>query len=701
MGDKRNYFSCVYLHGLSYISLALVITLVVSYLYGLYYLDYLSYPLGYQADGLFTLAVVQMSVDGNLFLPFSGKLGYPEIRANLLDYYPIPERLFFALWWILAKLTSVFASANIIQVLAHVLPGLSFFYVAKRVSSANLLTFTLSVAYGLAPFIFARGLGHATVGWIFLLPLQVYVLLCLASGQCRTEKYDKTLFIVITAASACLNVYYFLMYLQFLFIFLLREMVRRERRSTLRIFFLLFLAGVVFAISNSPYIYETFTNGSVSLRNLASMELYALKLPELFLPAGYHKISIFSELAQRFYYAPSYIKGEVWSPYLGLVGVFGLLVLLGHQSFEILKRGPGVIHPLAFQILWVIFFSLVGGLNLILGVLQFQYLRATNRFSIWILTAALLYVCILATKGRMRSWIISSISILLALLMVLDLPFPFTKQHRVDVASLVDSDRAFVGEIESKINNPRALVLPAIVFPENGPVGKMLDYDPMRLYLNSNTLAISYGAPKFSGERVTDRLGLDEKIHPSDISVMISAGYNLVIFVKAAFENEFYESNVSILQSVGAVRIADSEYYSAFRLPERVSPSKYGVAEPLMRYTKGWSSVESSDTSFWRWAVSTKPILTIFSPSECGGVVFSGEIQSFGPERMVSISGNGGQTLWSGVVGQQKFPLTMRVPKSDAVIMNIVVSGELEKPAGDNRRLSISLHNVKLSCNEK
>ena len=676
-----------------YFLIAIFVSVITLYQLGLHSWDAFTFPIAYQGDGLNVLALLQMGVDGSVFDPKSDRLGFPE-HGSLLKYYPIPEKLIFVPLTLLSELTSVYIASNLAEVLAHILPSLVFFFIAQKLTKERLVSVVLALAYGLAPFIFSRGLGHITVGWTCLLPAQVYLVNYITYGHLRFEKSEVGLFATTTLLSSLLNPYYYLLYMQFLIMLLFREIFRKETLSSRRILTWILLSALCFLIANGQYVHEKFTGYSSTLRNLASLEVYGLKLPELFLPAGYHKIELFSKWAHASYYSVSFIKGELWSPYLGLVGILALISLGILQTLDILKRGAYTLTPYTFQVIWVALFSVVGGVNLLLGVVGFQYLRATNRLSIWILTVVLLFGCSLIAKYKLPLKRRVTIIGLLVPLIFLDLPAPYSPELRKQIAEVVEKDRIFSRKIEQSLEVPRVAVLPAMDYPENGPILKMLDYTPMRLYLNSDRLNVSYGGPKFLGKRVVDGIGSTEKLGPMNTHFLKANGYNSIVLVKDGFSEIELDKGVMLLNNMNAKLISESDDFIAFSIKDLNRFEDDSVKTlPIAKFLDGWSEPEES----WRWSIALRAKLAILSPKSCTDILIQGSLQSFGASRTVHISANN-VNVWEGQVGQEKKPIKIRVRDAGVSLLDFKISGKPMKPFGDPRFLTISIHDLELDC---
>ena len=105
-------------------------------------------------DTIEVLANAQAFLNGEIapvVQKFVKSLGAP-FAANWNDY-PITEELIFAAMGWLGRGIGLFASANVILLLAHVLAGLSFYWVAKTLSTEQLSALP-GVLFAFSPIIF-------------------------------------------------------------------------------------------------------------------------------------------------------------------------------------------------------------------------------------------------------------------------------------------------------------------------------------------------------------------------------------------------------------------------------------------------------------------------------------------------------------------------------------------------------------------
>ena len=150
-------------------------------------------------------------------------------------------------------------------------------------------------------------------------------------------------------------------------------------------------------------------------------------------------------------------------------------------------------------IAWILAYAVVGGLNGLLGLAGFVWLRATNRTSIWILAVVLLWGATAISRAawtRRRRRSVVAAALLAALTLVDQLPPRTPPQAIRERGAVLASDAVFTRSLEAALPAGAMLFqLPVVDFPEGQPVrGASLDYEHLRLYLHSTQLHFSYGS---------------------------------------------------------------------------------------------------------------------------------------------------------------------------------------------------------------
>jgi hypothetical protein len=568
-----------------------------------------SVPIRYSGDGHLSMAFAKAFMDGDIQLvaqKWVAHLNAP-LTANWNDW-PVTEEIIPALWGWLGRFVGLFAAGNLMVLLCHLLAGLAFWFVGREMNARREYVFMGAVAYSLSHFSFLRGLGHLGLTMYWHLPL-----LCLVSWWAFEEKplvlnsRRGKIALFSSAVAGALNPYFAWIYLQFLGFAILKRLVRRQVRYAVEpvVFVTVVLAVfVVFNLDTFSYRASAGVNSGAIVRNLAGLEVYGLKLPELFLPA-WHRWHYLTEFAQQKYYIPTLIKGEVGSAYLGFVGIIGLVWLVVHGLIELGRGTAGHIHTAWWQVIWVTLYSLVGGLNLILGSAGLILFRGTNRYSIVILTLSLMFLV-----GALSKHIPSRLAPIVVLILVPvilwdQVPMRVKPQMIADTEAVLRSDREFGAALENALpSGSMVFQLPVMPFPEHPQIISMAEYEPFRPYLHTTSLRYSYGTNKGRGDAAwQDRV---TGLPPQELAAQLeAAGFGAVIVNRKGYEDRGMGLTQAFL-STGKKVVADSPDMIAFALLPAVNP-----VLPLGAYfSDGWSNQEAGH----RWAVAKSARIVVQNP---------------------------------------------------------------------------------------
>ena len=469
-------------------------------------------PLVFTGDAIEVFALEKDAAEGHYF-PIVSKLnphlGAPYV-ANWNDF-PFTEDLLWFAGGLITKLIGLFAAANLLALLGHMLAGLSLFIVCRVLRYRWHWAFLGGLAYGLAPYAFCRGLGHLGLTYFWHIPL--CLLVC---GWCWSRRGLEMrggkfwLAVIIAFLTGIQNLYYTNPFLQFLALAGLTQAVRRQPWRKIVAPFVVgtvtVCAVVLMNLDTVLYQLKHGLNLAASARYYHSVEMYALKPLDLVMPPPSHHLKAAREIAQQYVSDQNkrvLYAGEIFAQYLGLFGIGGLLGLLAVTVTRTSCWPPRSIPIQAGQVLWIILYSAVGGGNGLIGQLGFNYFRCTNRYSIYILAIVLIFAVKHLSRAT-RSWSsITVVTIAFALAVVIlwdQLPKQIPAKQIEAVYEEMSSDRAFAREMER--NLPRhAMVfqLPVVKFPESGPIFEMGDYEHFRPYLHTADLRFSYGDDKGRG----------------------------------------------------------------------------------------------------------------------------------------------------------------------------------------------------------
>jgi hypothetical protein len=235
------------------------------------------------------------------------------------------------------------------------------------------------------------------------------------------------------------------------------------------------------------------------VRPYGNLERYALKPIELVLPTPAAGLTPWPSLAAA-YAGGALYRAEMGSAYLGLAGLAGLTWMCLTAFRGYLQKQRGFLPGALLALVWILAYSVVGGLNGLVGAMGFTWFRGTNRFSVWMLALVLLW-----TAGRLSRarWTRRRTASLAAATLATGFAFadqcpPWTSAAQVaEVRKTMASDRTLVQSLETTL--PRGamiFMLPIVDCPEGARVRKATDYEHFRPYLFSTHLRLSYGSDK-------------------------------------------------------------------------------------------------------------------------------------------------------------------------------------------------------------
>ena len=600
-----------------FLALVAVIVIIWCIIYGRTSVTAWNTPVQYRdnvdhrGDATEMLANAQAFLNGEavpVLQRFVKSLGAPFV-ANWNDF-PRTQVIFAAMGW-LGRGIGLFASANAILLLAHVLAGLSFFWVAKTLKYKTAFSLAGAVLFAFSPFIIFRNLGHINVAYYWHVPLFLLVTWWTYSERITLWGRKWWIAAAVSFITGTFHPYYTCIYLQFLGFGVLLHFVRKQWSQAAIAFGLGCLAMAAFLLMNVGTISYSLQHGrnlETGVRGLNELILYGLKVPDLFMPPPYHRWHWWASFGQSRYYLVSGLKGEKWSPYLGFAGIAGLAWLAGMSIFRLFQGKPRCIPVQAWQTLWVLAFSLVGGANLILGIFGCTYFRASNRYSIIILCVSLLFLVRQLSRHCPRRFALPVTLILLAVGLADQLP-PVTSNAQIEQSvQQVQSDREFTAGMESGLP-PGTMVfqLPVVPYPESPPINKIYDYEHFIPYLYSKHLRYSYGSDK--GRALETWQREVEKLPAAEMAAKLQEyGFGVIYLNTKAFKDGGSKVINDLRDAGKAVFIESSKKdLVAIRLTPAAVPS---VPDIPPFWGPGWSADEPG---IGRWSVAREATIEFWN----------------------------------------------------------------------------------------
>jgi phosphoglycerol transferase len=266
-----------------------------------------------------------------------------------------------------------------------------------------------------------------------------------------------------------------------------------------------------------PSLIHLFQNGEnrEGVNRFASeSELYALKITQLLLPRGDHRLDSFFEFASK-YNSFFPLVTENISASMGAVGSLGFLLLVVVSlisPFFYFKSNDLVLSNKAtaqmrFQVLAALTLGLVlmgtlGGFSSLFAMLISSSIRSWNRVSIFITFISVL-ACLMAiellvqkyTKHVYLKFISITVAFIILVLGILDQTSKPCHSCTLANSALAKNDRLFIETIEKSLPKGSAIYqLPYVPYSDSGPVNNLGAYDQARGHVHSKHLKWSFGS---------------------------------------------------------------------------------------------------------------------------------------------------------------------------------------------------------------
>jgi phosphoglycerol transferase len=374
-----------------------------------------------------------------------------------------------------------------------------------------------SLLYAFAPFHIIRGEHHLFLSAYWPVPLAALVSIWVSTdsvwptsaGRDGWRRQQVWLSLLVCSVLAATGSYYAFFACFFLVVASVTAAARQ--RSWRRLWPGISLIAVIcvgVGVNLWPSLLHFQRNGTVPIvaRPASDADIYGLRIAQLVLPVGGHRVQALDELRSEYTRRPLVNENDHIS--LGIAGAVGFVGLLWWFFFRkpsavrLTERGTsGLLHHLSIFNAAGILLGTIGGFGSLVAFFGVPQIRAYNRIGIFLsffaLFALALWLDAIARRCRVTRARAIGFACALALstvLALLDQVSPRALPDYNTVKLQFESDAAFVRAIERTV--PRgALIfqLPFVTFPESPPLANMQDYDLLRAYLHSDHLRWSYG----------------------------------------------------------------------------------------------------------------------------------------------------------------------------------------------------------------
>ena len=704
---------------------ALVATALLAFVFRLWRTD-LRIPFTYSGDGLSMGSLVKTLMDNGWYL-FNPALGAPFGRD--FHDYPVPEFLHLLVLKLIGVLAPNFAfTANFYFCLTFPLAAGIAFGVLRRYGISFAVALVFSVLFAFLPAHFYRNIHHLFLAAYYTVPLSFLLAMEVArggdlfgrvpaDGEPGLQAWQTAACAIVLAIS---GLYYAFFSGVFVFVGGLYGSVRRRSwRPVLQAAVVGGLVVLLLACVTAPNILYRVQHGAnftVAKRFPVEAEVYGMRISQLLLPIQDHAIRLFQLIRRQYDEQGLAIPwNENAASSLGVVGALGFLVLLvslmlspGRASWTETLRTLGILN------LAGVLLATIGGFGSIFAFTITPGIRGYNRISVFLGFLALFAIALTveAARARIPTTVFYPALGCVMLFGVYDqTPNDMAEKHERG-KKLFLSDEGFVRRIENSLP-PGSMIfeLPMMPWPENGHVGQLEDYDPVRGYLHSKTLRWSYGAMRGRyGDLWIENVSRQPV--PELLSTLAFAGY-AGIYV----ELRGYEDNAAALVATLRSELREEPWHSdvddvvffdirkfASELKGQYSEQEWQTArEDLLNPVDvSWggtcSSLEhSSQGGTWRWCGSRGDLVLEQHGQAARQLVALMNVQLAMPDTgRVELSGAGVRQSWSlGGGSSMAVQVPITAPPGRTVI-HLASNGKTLRVPGDARDLVFKITDFRI-----
>jgi len=653
-------------------------------------------PVDYYEDSPMVMGWLRAAQEGD-FVPFMSKsvdrLGAPY-AANWNDWPVWGEEMIFPLG-MLARFVGFFQACNLAVLLAYVTNALAFYLVCRLFRFRWEWSFVGAVLFAFTYFHAYRLMHHLMHTFSYAVPFAIFSVWIVGFSR-RVELWDKWFWICIGTAAlmSITNPYNLNLFAQMLCLSLLVQFIGPRRKVNLQIGLVslgLIAAGFfLINLDTFSYSWQHGKNYPALSRGYYETELFALKPIELVTPPASHNVTAMAHIGGK-YMRDAWLRGEVFSAYLGVVCVAGFVWMFAEALRWLVRRRktPGRMPAYTPQVFWVFVYSVVGGLNCFIALQGIPLFRGTNRYSIFISAFVLLFMVSRLTilSRRWSPGLRLSVAAGVLLVGLVDqLPQRTPREETLATAKNIEVDRAFTEAMEAKLP-AKAMVfqLPIVSYPESVAVQNLQAYELLRPFFFSKTLHFSFGANK--GRARDDWQKEVEKLSGAEmVAALERYGFSAIYLNRKGFADRA-EGLIKQLVASGKSNIFEDD------LREQVCVILNPAATPVLpppvpqmqeNYFKGWTAVTPSPNGRQAWANDMAYVSFDSAYPTQTAVVLQCQLAGVVPGRF-SIEMNG-KEIWSGNLAvNQLIPIKVTgAAKEGSNVVRFKLLGEPARPTKVN-----------------
>ena len=525
-----------------------VICLVVAAVFILFHQEIIfkNIPIHYDGDSYYILAGIKAAAEGGV-APFQfiviKRLNAP-LAAEWCDF-PMSEYVFW-LPSFLVPWFGVFGAASVSVLLSLISAGLAFYFVACATGSVRFLACILGILFALLPYGFVRNIEHLNLTIYFVVPLFIYCAWRLWGQEGAKLSRREVVWLCVLALGCSLFMpYYWAMFLVLLAFVAMGHLANLSLKGVAFCAVVGLAACLGFILQNVDtfiFRWQEGANPEAFGRSLWWMVKFGLYLPDMLFPK-FHMYLPWEQLAGKNYHwkIPEQIQGESQTAYIGIIAVLGLGILV-IRGLARASAGKMSDQPALFWFAIVVFcFAVVGGVNYLLGAFGFQFLRASNRYSLFLAAIGLFYLALLLTRLKSKPVLLAIICAAILSIGIYDqipkIP-DWLRSQREQATERFLLDKEFFPEMERRLpDGAMVFQFPVHGFPENGPVHEMGDYEHFRPYLHTKNLRFSYGTVK--GRKGSDWQAKLDDNKPLEVTTeLVAKGFGHVLINRRAYSDQ-------------------------------------------------------------------------------------------------------------------------------------------------------------------
>jgi len=627
----------------AYVGTGLLSLLLLALCLQLYNAD-LRVPLIYNGDGFQVSIMVKGIIDnGNWF--FNYYTGAPG-GCEWYDF-PIPNLLDFLMFRVISWIFPSYAlTLNIYYILTFPLSAIIALFVIRQFKVSYLPAIVASLLFAFIPYHFLRGEAHFFLTTYYSIPLVVLIALWTYKGKelffkkapdTGKIKLNPDIPLILLGIAICViagssGIYYAFFSCLFIMVAGTTAFISKREKTTLfsAIVCVLIIGATLVAIMSPNLIYrlENGANTEVAARQPADSEFYGLKIIQLLLPIGGHRIPMLAHITQA-YNSSAPLVNENMTASLGLAGSIGFLVMLIYLFYRPVNHNrntseaDNTMQGLSLLNITAVLWGTIGGFASLFAYAIFPMIRSVNRISVYIAFFSLFMMAVLMEtaylrylKGRLRKVVLVGALGLILVAGVLDQTSNAYIPDYKTLSAEYYSDDKFVKQIESSVPTGSMIFqLPYVPSPEECQVGHMQLYDQSRAYLHSDKLRWSHGAMKGRSTDLFYRELLASNNMTGIVRTLSLMGFNGIYVDRLGYTDngQGIMANLSkILETQPIVSDNSRLYFYDMRpyneelksgyTPDAYKMSRENALHPLeVSWKGGFSIYEGSVDNSWIW----------------------------------------------------------------------------------------------------